>query len=79
MYMVMESNGYAYESVRHTQWLSLEEANKLAKDLSETFEDLDFWVESHLDEKPEPEQEERYYNENAVDGWEDMFPDRDDY
>lgn len=72
----MESNGYACDSVRHTEWLELDDANKLAKDLSETFKDLDFWVESHMDEKPK---EERYYNENAVDGWEDIYPDRDDY
>ena len=33
----------------------------------------DFWVETYVQEKPK-EIKVRYYNNNAVDGWEDMFP-----
>ena len=70
-FRVMESSG-AY-SVVHTDDLEVEDAEELAEDLHNTFEDLLFYVEpyEHVIE------EERYYNKHAVDGWEDMYPDRD--
>lgn len=70
-FRVMESSG-AY-SVVHTDDLEVEDAEELAEDLHNTFEDLLFYVEpyDHVIE------EERHYNEHAVDGWEDIYPDRD--
>lgn len=76
--MVIENNGSDYGSVIHTKWLTLKEANELQDDLKETFPESNFWIELHLNEKPQ-EEEERHYNEDAVDGWEDIYPDRDDY
>jgi hypothetical protein len=63
----------------HTKWLTLEEADELRKDLAETFPDNDFWIQHHTDEEiQELDQENRNYNDNAVDGWEDMFPHYED-
>ena len=72
-YRVMECE-YG-DSVVHTDDLEVEEAEELAKHLSNTFQDLVFYVEpyDHIG------LEERYYNEDAVDGWEDMYPYNDDY
>ena len=38
--------------------------------------DCDFYVEPY-EETDEQQKLERTYNENAVDGWEDIYPDRD--
>lgn len=70
-FRVMESSG-AY-SVVHTDDLEVEDAEELAEDLHNTFEDLVFYVEPYDHEI----EEERYYNNHAVDGWEDMYPDRE--
>ena len=78
LYKVVENNGSDYGSVIHTKWLTLKEANELQDQLKELFPESNFWIEFHLDEKPQ-ENEEGYYNENAVDGWEDIYPDRDGY
>ena len=67
--MVVE-DGY---SEIHTEDLTQEDAEKLAEELNEVFRDYQYYVErvEYI------EKEERHYNENAVDGWEDMYPDRD--
>lgn len=77
LFKVMESaDGF---SEIHTKWLTLEEADELRKDLAETFPDNDFWIQHHTDEEiQELDQENRIYNDNAVDGWEDMFPHYED-
>lgn len=57
----------------HTDDLDKDEASDLQDHLNSTFPIAHFFVEpyEHVVE------EERHYNENAVDGWEDMHPDRD--
>ena len=55
----------------HTDGLTSEDADELHNRLTRLFPIEIFYVESYVPE----ETEERHYNENAVDGWEDMFPD----
>jgi len=55
----------------HTDGLTSDDADELYNRLRRLFPDDSFYVESYIPE----ETEERHYNENAVDGWEDMFPD----
>jgi hypothetical protein len=64
----------------HTEWLTLEEADELRLDLANTFPDNDYWIQHHTDEDwDEKYKRERSYNDNAVDGWEDMFPHDEDF
>lgn len=64
----------------HTLWLTLEEADELRLDLANTFPDNDYWIQHHSDEEIEQRdrEENRIYNDRAVDGWEDFFP-HDEY
>lgn len=64
----------------HTLWLTLEEADELRLDLANTFPDNDYWIQHHTDEEIEQRdrEENRIYNDRAVDGWEDFFP-HDEY
>jgi hypothetical protein len=59
----------------HTDGLTFDEATDLAAELNETFNSISYNAE------PDPEygerEEPRAYSNNAVDGWEDMYPDRD--
>jgi hypothetical protein len=57
-------------SETHTDLLGYEEAEALAKELTEDFPDMVYYVESYEYE----EKQERVYNENACDGWEDIYP-----
>lgn len=70
-YRVMEDFGEGWEV--HTEDLEQEEACVLAESLSKTFPNSVWWIDlyEHIVE------EERHYNEYAVDGWEDMYPNRD--
>jgi len=63
-------NGY---SEIHTSDLTKEEAEKRANELNEMFPDYDYYV----DLVEYVEKVERHYNNKAIDGWEDMYPDRD--
>jgi hypothetical protein len=60
----------------HTADLSEDEAEKLSDELKEMFPDYNYYVDLVMD-ADKVEKVERYYNENAVDGWEDIYPDRD--
>ena len=68
LYKVMNETNYPEE---HTTQLSFDEANELLNDLEEMFpnEQYSIWPDKYVEQK-----EVRYYNKNAVDGWEDMFP-----
>jgi hypothetical protein len=70
MYKIMNETNWPEE---HTTQLSLEQANELLKDLEDTFpnEQYSIWIDKY-----EPKKERRY-NNNAIDGWEDMFPSYD--
>lgn len=63
------------DSVVHTDDLEVDQAEELAESLRGAFPDLLFYVEPY----DQAVEEERYYNEDAVDGWEDMYPYNDDY
>ena len=54
----------------HTDGLSKNEAESLCKDLQSTFVNYEYYVQESHDYKHPTE---RYYDDNAVDGWEDMF------
>ena len=70
MYKIMNETNWPEE---HTTQLSLEQANELLKDLEETFpnEQYSIWIDEYKPKK------EKHYNNNAIDGWEDMFPSYD--
>jgi hypothetical protein len=63
-------NGY---SEIHTEYLSQDEAEKLADELREMFPEYQYYSQ----QVEYVEKVERHYNENAVDGWEDLYPDKD--
>ena len=71
LYKVMNETNYPEE---HTTQLSLDEANELLSDLEGMFPDEQYsiWPDTYVEPK-----EVRYSNNNAVDGWEDMFPSYD--
>ena len=54
----------------HTTQLTFEEAIELMNDLEEMFPNEQYSI--YPDEYVEPK-EVRYYNNNAVDGWEDLY------
>tara|TARA_R110000737_G_scaffold306002_2_gene313653 strand:+ start:6281 stop:6505 length:225 start_codon:yes stop_codon:yes gene_type:complete len=68
LYKVVNETNYVED---HTTQLTFEEASELIKDLENFFPDEQYAI--HPDEYVESK-ESTYYNENAVDGWEDMFP-----
>ena len=67
-YKVVNETNYVKD---HTTQLTFEEASELIKDLEEMFPNEQYAI--HPDEYIEPKVF-RHYNNNAVDGWEDMFP-----
>lgn len=71
MYKLLEGNGRGYFNI-HTKWLTKEEAELMRDEHAQDFPDSDWIIEQHDDEP----KEERHYNENACDGWEDIYPDR---
>lgn len=54
--------------------LSFEQAEEERERYQRMFPDTDYYIEPYEYSKPEPN---KHFNENAVDGWEDIFPDRD--
>ncbi len=67
LYKVMNVTNYPEE---HTTQLSFNDANELLGNLEEMFPDEQYsvWPDKHKEFK-----EVRSYNNNAVDGWEDLF------
>lgn len=73
MWRLMSFNvdGCSYEESND---LEFDEANVELARYEKLFPDTYYYIEPYEHTEPEPE---RYYNERAVDGWEDMYPDRD--
>jgi hypothetical protein len=69
--MGIDEDGYPCEESNE---LTKADADKELARYQEFFPDTIYYIEPY--EYTEPK-EERHYNENAVDGWEDMYPDRD--
>ena len=67
LYKVMNETNYPEE---HTTQLSYSEAFELINELEKMFPNEQYSIWS--DEYKEPK-ETKYYNNNAVDGWEDLF------
>jgi hypothetical protein len=66
----MESSGGYF--VCHTKGLTEQEADEMREHHAELFPDLDYFIMPH-DEDDDREDEPRHYNENACDGWEDIY------
>ena len=68
LYKVMNETNYPEE---HTTQLNHTEAVELIAELEEMLpnEQYSIWPDEYVEPK-----EARYYNDNAVDGWEDMYP-----
>ncbi len=67
--VVVEVEGY-FDT--HTDRLDYEEARELLSNLKSYFPDRLYGLRSY--EYEYEEKEERTYNENACDGWEDIYP-----
>jgi hypothetical protein len=73
LYKVMcIANGYA--ELHTDDFDTIEEAQKLTDSLTAYFPDYEYYIERYEYEEPK---EKREYNENAIDGWEDMYPTKD--
>ena len=68
LYKVVNETHYGED---HTTQLTFKEASELMSNLEEMFPNEQYSIQP--DEYLEPK-EVKYYNNNAVDGWEDMFP-----
>ena len=74
LYKVMEEfEGYCQP---HTKMLDYDEAVKLERHLTELFTESHFYIVQHSEYEIERayKDESRIYNNNAVDGWEDIYP-----
>ena len=69
MYKLLESDGMGYFNT-HTEWLTIEEAESMRDEHAKDFPESDWIIEQQDDEPPN----ERHYNEDACDGWEDIYP-----
>jgi hypothetical protein len=67
LYKVMNETNYPEE---HTTQLTHSDAAQLVAELEEMFpnEQYSIWPDGYVEPK-----EARYYNNNAVDGWEDLY------
>ena len=69
-YKLMESDGGYF--VIHTKGLTKQEADKMRDEHAQTFPDNEWWVQEH-DEDDDREEEPKRYNNDACDGWEDIY------
>jgi hypothetical protein len=60
----------------HTDDMTYDEAVERHTELSEYFPDISYHVEPY--EHVEQEENRRVYNNNAIDGWNDLYPSRDE-
>lgn len=67
-YKVLESDGMGYFNL-HTKDLGKKDAIELRIRLSNTFPQYDYIIEE-CEQKPK---KYRSYNNNAIDGWEDIY------
>ncbi len=73
MYKVVTADEFGLNVIQQDGFNTFDEADKEAKDCVNFFgsNGHQFWVEPY---EKEPYKKEKQYNNNAVDGWEDMFP-----
>jgi hypothetical protein len=57
----------------HTNGLDLDTAYEILEQLTNTFPHKEFYISPDYDYEDRLKEEERVYNNNAVDGWEDLF------
>jgi len=76
LYKLLESDGYGYFNL-HTGGLDKKTAEEMRNDHAETFPDSDWIIEE--DDEYEKNNEFRNVSREACDGWEDIYPDRNDY
>lgn len=68
-YKLLEGDEMGYFNL-HTGNMSLDEAKEMLTRHQNFFPEIVWLIEPHDEEE---EKEEKNYNENAVDGWEDLF------
>ncbi len=66
--MCIDEDGY---SIAHQRQMPYESANKEKNRLENLYPNLTYYL---CISEVEDDEDERVYNERAVDGWEDMFP-----
>jgi hypothetical protein len=71
LFRVIGIDEYGYSEVESDGYETFEEAQTEADAMSNTFEDVDFYVEQYEYEEPK---ERVYAYPNSVDGWEDIYP-----
>lgn len=74
LYKVMEMfEGYAQAVSVMLTW---DEARVKQNNLTKTFNECDYYIVAHSDSEIEAfeNKQNRVYNNNAVDGWEDIYP-----
>jgi viroplasmin and RNaseH domain-containing protein len=65
-------NVNGYSMAKYKKFESKEEAEEMQEHHAECFPNLDYWIMEH-DEDDDKVDEPRHYNENACDGWEDIY------
>jgi len=78
LYKLLESDGYGYFNL-HTGGLDKKTAEEMRDHHAETFPDSDWIVEEDNEYDANRREEFRNVSKNVIDGWEDIYPDRDDY
>lgn len=71
---VVRETRYGYED--HTDDMTYDEATDLECDLTSYFPNQQFMVVPY--EHVEKEENSRVYNNNAIDGWNDLYPSSED-
>lgn len=67
-YTLYESDNQGYFN-EHTQNLTLEEAKEMLQRHKNCFPNTDWMIQG----EQKQESESRYYNDKAIDGWEDIY------
>lgn len=76
LYKLLESDRNGYFNL-HTGWIDKETAEEMRDRYARLFPDSDWIIEEHHEE--DTIASIRNTPKDACDGWEDMYPDRDDY
>ena len=58
----------------HTDGLTFEEATDMAEEYKAMFPNTDYYPSQDYEYAEKEERENRFYNSNACDGWEDIYP-----
>ena len=71
MYKIVTIDEFGLCVIQEDGFKTSAEAQQRTTEYIEIWGEQDFWVEPY---EQEPYKEPRVYNNNAVDGWEDLYP-----